>query len=213
MAVDPDREGPPGRLRPLAIGLGLWLCVWVPVILWSYGPQNFLWLCNVAQFVLLVGLWRGDRLLISSQAGTVVLVGLVWTPDFLLGLATGGELALMTAYMFNPDLPLLARVTSLYHIGLPVLVLVALRRCPYHRRGPWLQSALAAGVLPLTWLVTDPQRNINWLHAPAGLEVVWLSGPGLVLLALFLYPLLLFWPGHWLITALARTRLLRGGTH
>ncbi|MFV8834007.1 hypothetical protein [Aquisalimonas sp.] len=192
-------------VRRARLWFTVWMLFWVPVILWSYGPGNFLWTCNLAQFLILLALWTNNRLLLSSQVGTVVLVGVFWTPDFLLGLFTGGDLANFTEYMFNPELPLLARATSLFHIGIPVLALWLVYRVGYDGRGLWLQSALTVAVLLATWLLTDPERNVNWLQEPLGLEQVWLSQPAFVVVMMILYPVLLFWPGH-LLTRLVLSR-------
>lgn len=181
-----------------------WMVVWVPVVLWAYGPQNFLWLCNLAQFLVLYALWRGDRLLLSSQAGLVCIVGLAWTTDFLLALATGGRSAAFTAYMFDPVLPLPARAVSLYHVGLPIFMLWVLHRSGYDRRGPWLQTVIGAVTVAAGWLLTEPHRNINWVHAPFGIEQSWVPEPLYVAGLLVLYPVLLYVPGHWLVLAALR---------
>jgi hypothetical protein len=41
---------------PLAmrIGFTLWMLFWAPNMLLVQGPQNFLWLCNAAMFLILV---------------------------------------------------------------------------------------------------------------------------------------------------------------
>ncbi|WP_302503976.1 hypothetical protein [Geoalkalibacter halelectricus] len=187
-----------------ASGFTLWMLFWVPVVLWAYGPQNFLWLCNLSKFLLLYALWRGHRLIASSQAGLVCLVGVVWTLDFALGLASGGQLANFTAYMFNPDTPWLARSTSLYHSALPVLGFWLVWRLGYDRRGPWLQSIIGVPAVVGTWLWTEPERNVNWVFAPFGIEQVWLPEPLFVLCLVFAYPLLLYLPGHFLVLALLR---------
>lgn len=191
-------------LRRATLAYTAWMAVWVPLIFVSYGPENFLWTCNLAQFLILLALWTRNRLLLSSQVGTVLLVGVVWTPDFLLGLASGGAWASFTNYMFDPELALAARIASLYHIALPVFLIWLALRVGYDRRGPWLQSALGLVVLPLTWLLTDPERNINWLSEPLGIEQVWMPDAVFVLLMMVLYPLLLFWPGHWLTVGILR---------
>jgi hypothetical protein len=180
------------------------MAVWVPVVLWAHGPQNFLWLCNLAQFLILYALWRGDRLVLSSQAGLVCIVGLAWTTDFLLALATGGRSAAFTGYMFDPALPLPARAVSLYHVVLPVFMLWLLRRSGYDRRGPWLQTVIGALAVVAGWLLTEPHRNINWVHAPFGFEQSWLPEPLYVAVLLVLYPVLLYLPGHWLVRAVLR---------
>ncbi len=190
--------------RGVALAFTVWMLIWVPIVLWAYGPQNFLWLCNLAQFVLLYALWRGDSLAASSQAGVVVLVGFVWTLDFTAGLMSGGRLAVVTVYMFNPDLPLLARATSVYHIWLPVLTLWLVWRLGYDRRGPWLQSGIGAFALLGTLALTEPERNINWVWSPFGVEQVWAHDPVYVLLLLVVYPVVLYLPGHWLVKTVLR---------
>ncbi|MGD9388474.1 MAG: hypothetical protein PVI87_09655 [Gammaproteobacteria bacterium] len=190
--------------RSAAWAFSAWMGCWIPVVLWAYGPQNFLWICNIAQFMVLYAVWRGDRLVLSSQAGTVCVVGLVWGLDLLLGLATGGRTASFTAYMFDPQLPLAARIVSLYHVGLPLYVLWLLRRTGYDDRGPRLQVLVGGVAVVAGWLLTEPVRNVNWVHRPFGIEQAWLPEPVFVALLLVLYPALLFWPGHWLVRAALR---------
>lgn len=190
--------------RTVALIFTAWMLVWVPIIIWAYGLPNFLWLCNLAQFLLLYALWRGDTLVASSQAGIVTLVGLFWTGDFIVGLASGGRLTVFATYMFNPEIPLLARASSLYHIGLPILAIWLVRRIGYDRRGPWLQTGIAALALPSTWALTDPERNINWIFSPFGIEQIWLPEAAYVGLLLVLYPVLIFWPGHALVLGILR---------
>jgi hypothetical protein len=192
--------------RAAAWGFTAWMAAWVPIVLWAYGPQNFLWICNLAQFLVLWAVWRDDRLVLSSQAGTVCIVGLVWTLDLLLALATGGRTASFTAYMFNPELPLLARISSLYHVGLPVFVLWLLGRCGYDSRGVWLQCLLGGLAVLAGWRLTDPHRNINWVHQPFGVEQVWLPDLAFVTLLLVLFPLLIYLPGHYLVRAVLRRK-------
>jgi hypothetical protein len=106
--------------------------------------------------------------------------------------------------MFNPDLPLLGRLTSLYHIVLPPVLLWVLRHVGYDRRAPWALTGIAIPALTATWLWTDPERNINWLAAPMGIEQVWLPDAAFLGAMMVSYPLLLFWPGHGLVIVILR---------
>lgn len=185
----------------------LWMLFWVPVTLSAYGPQNFLWLCNFALFLILFALWTGNRLILSSQAGTTLLIGIVWTGEILLGLATQGRLALGTSYMWDLDIPLVARLASVYHLVVPLLVYQVLRRWGYDRRGPWLQSLFGAIAIVGARLLTAAEHNVNWVHQvpldppPAGISgVVWVG------LLLVLAPVLIYYPGHRIVLVLLRRR-------
>ena len=182
-----------------------WMVFWVPVVLWAYGPQNFFWLCNMAQFLVLYAVWTENRLILSSQAGVMTLVGAGWTLDFLIALPGGESLTGFTAFMFDEGNPLLARAASLYHVGLPPFLLWLVYRVGYDRRGPWLQCGIGAAGIIGGWLFTEPERNINWVHEVFGMEQTWLPEPVFVLLLLGLYPLILFFPGHGLVLLILRS--------
>jgi hypothetical protein len=174
------------------------------VVFEAHGLQNFLWFCDVANFVLLIGLWVESPLLISSQAVGVLLVQLFWALDFGLRLLTGDHPLGATAYMFDESRPLLLRAFSLYHLLVPAVLVWALVRLGYHRRGWLVQTALCWVVLPLTYAFAAPERNVNWLWRPFGIEQTWMA-PGLFFwVCFFAYPLVLFLPTHWLLMAWAR---------
>ena len=44
------------------------LAVLVPVYWYNYGPTNFLYFCDIALFVTLIGIWRESALLVSMAA-------------------------------------------------------------------------------------------------------------------------------------------------
>ena len=200
-----------GRLyRTIAIAFTLWMVFWVPVILMTYGPDNFLWLCNISQFLYLYALWTRNSLLASSQAGILCIVGTVWTADFALGLLTGGQTAVMTHYMWMEEIPLIARASSLYHLFLPPLAIWMVHTLGYDRRAPWVQTGIGSVALLLTALLTEPYRNINWLYAPFNIEQVWMPHWLYALLLLVAYPILLYWPGHAIVLGILR--LLRANT-
>lgn len=204
-------QGGRGRLEPLPLaarlGFTLWMVFWVPVVLSTQGPQNFWWLCNLAQFIVLYALWRPNRLLISSQAGTVAIVGLFWTLDFAIGLATGGDRAIITAYMFDAELPLLLKLTSTYHCWLPILVLWMCCRQGYDRRGVWLQCAIGTVAIVGAWLFGDPERNLNYTHRPFNIEQAWMPHELYIGVLCITTAVLIYLPGHWLATWILSRRV------
>jgi len=174
------------------------MAVYVPSYAFAYGFANFLFLCNLAVILVAVGIWTCSRLLLSSQAVGILLVGAVWTLDFASRLLTGSHLIGGTEYMWDPQWPLFTRLLSLYHVILPVLLMVVLRRIGYDRRGYLLQSAIAiVGVIVGRFF--GPVANINDAFVDPILKKTW-GGPvthiavvsgALVLVA---YPLT-----HWLL--------------
>jgi len=140
----------------------VWLAMWAPAYLFGWGWRNFLNLCDLAVVLTCVAIWRSDALLLSMQALATVLIGLLWTVDLAARLATGRDLFGWTAYMFDAGAPLPLRLLSLFHIALPVVILLGLRRTGYDRRALWAQSALAACVLAASRLFTNG-KNLNFV--------------------------------------------------
>ena len=183
----------------------VWVVFWVSVVLTNQGPQNFFWLCNMAQFIILYSIWRGDRLLLSSQAGVVCVVGVVWAIDFAVAIGLGGRSPTgFTAYMFDDDYSLLTRAVSFYHVGLPLFLIRLLPRVGYDDRGPWIQSAIGVVGILGAWFFTDPDRNVNVVYHPFGVELF--ETAELLWLAVLMvgYPVVLYFPGHFLVRALVR---------
>ena len=200
----PPAATPTGIPLWLKTAFSCWVLLWALSYWHLYGPYNYFWLCNVANFLILIGLWRESRLLLSAQCLAVLLIGIVWTLDvaaaFVTGGAEGTHLIGGTEYMFDPEIPLAGRLLSLYHSFLPLVALYGVYRVGYDRRGIALQTLITCVLLLATWLVVDPELNINWVHAPFGAEEQEMLPPLLYLLAVMVAtPLLVYLPSHFLI--------------
>jgi len=180
------------------------MAVWVPVYWIHNGADNFLWLCDTANFVVGAALWLESPLLHSSQATGVLLVQVFWAADFLARLLLGFHPIGGTEYMFDATSPLWLRGLSLFHLAMPPLLLWGIGRLGWDRRGWRLQTAFAWGLLPLTYFATDPADNINWVWRPFGLEQIWVPPPVYLTGCLIAYPLVLFFPTHLLLSWWAR---------
>jgi len=156
-------------LRWLAL---LWLAVYVPSYTMAYGLANFLFLCNLAVFLIAAGLWAGSALLLSSQAVGILVVSLVWTADFALRILTGTHWIGGTEYMWDPKWPLFPRALSLYHVATPFVLLHGLRRLGYDRRGYLLQCAIAVAGL-IAGRLLGPDANVNGAFADPMFKRAW----------------------------------------
>ena len=182
----------------------VWVLLWLPFYWSHYGPQNQLWMCDVAGIVLLFGLWLESPLLLSSQAVGVLIVQIVWSADFVGALLCGIHPVGGTEYMFDTSLPLLLRSMSLFHMAMPPLLIWCLLRTGYHPAGWVLQTLLIWVLLPITFVVTEPHLNINWLWQPFGVHQDYLPPAGVFALMMLAYPLVLFYPTHLVLRRLLR---------
>jgi hypothetical protein len=180
----------------------LWMAVWVPAYWIDLGAANFLWLCDLANFVVGLAIWLESPLLFASQALSVLLIQILWTIDFFTRLALGFHPIGGTEYMFDAAKPLFMRLLSLFHLWMPVLLVWAVWRLGYERRGLKLQTAIAWTVLPLS-LLPDPERNINWLHAPFEIPQTWVPTWVFLVICMAAHPLLVYLPTHLVLRRLA----------
>ena len=128
----------------LKIGWTLWLIVWIPVYWRQYGAQNFLFFCDIGNVLIGIGLWLESPLIFSWAACGLLLFQSLYTVDLAGALLTGHHLIGGTEYMFDPHLPLLIRLLSLFHVVSPPLLLWAIWKLGYDRSR--MEAADAHGV-------------------------------------------------------------------
>jgi hypothetical protein len=93
----------------------IFVCALVPIYWREYGPANFLWFSDIALLALVPALWLENALLVSMLAISVVFFEALWNLDFFFRLATGKPLIGLSAYMFDPRIPLFIRGLSCFH--------------------------------------------------------------------------------------------------
>ena len=183
----------------LKIGYTLFVCVVVPIYWRQYGPANFLWFSDIALLAMVPALWLENALLVSMMALSILFLELVWNADFWTRLVTGKSLVSLSAYMFDPNIPLFIRGLSLFHVALPILVVWLLYRLGYDRRALLWQTMAALVVMPISYLLTNPRENINWVYGlgekPQHIMPEWLF----VLSLMIGIPLLVYLPMHFLL--------------
>lgn len=205
----PGRPDVPARIGlPLWLKLAFsaWIVVWAPTYAFAIGPQNFFWLCNVANFLILAGLWTESRRLLSMQLLSVLLVGVGWTIDVGTAVVAGFHPIGGTEYMLDENVPLALRSLSLYHVILPVVAVYAVARLGYDRGALAWQSVLTWVMIPLSWFLTDAERNINWVHQPFNQTQDLLGPIAYLVVLMLLWPLVIYLPTHLLVLAVRRRR-------
>ncbi|MDH3419525.1 MAG: membrane-associated protein [Gammaproteobacteria bacterium] len=179
----------------------LFVFVLVPAYWLEYGPENFLWGSDIALLVTLLALWAESARLASMMAVAILLPELAWNIDFFWRLTFGVDVLSLpgTQYMFDPELPLLVRGLSLFHIALPALLVWLVYRLGYERRALIDQTVLAWAVLAATYLFTDPAANINWVRGFGREPQTWMAAPVYLVLLMIAIPLVVYLPTHLLL--------------
>lgn len=192
---------------PVKLAYTAFMAVLLPVYLSQYGPTNFLYFCDQALLLTLVGIWIESPLLISLCAVGILAPQLLWIVDFL-GTAIGVPITGMTGYMFDTSKPLLLRGLSSFHGWLPLLLVYLVLRLGYDRRALSIWTVLAVATLLVCYFLMPGPRpdagltpvNINYVHGFSDAAAqdwmpawAWLAG---MIVGL---PALLFLPTHLLL--------------
>jgi hypothetical protein len=186
-----------------AMCLPLWLkiawtvgvAVWVPLYWRQYGAQNFLYFCDLGNFFVLAALWMESRLIFSWQATGLLLFQTLYTLDLAGAVLTGRHFIGGSEYMFDPHLSLLVRLLSLFHVVMPPLLLWAIWRLGYDKRGWKYQTLLMWIVVPVNYF-WRPQYDVNWARGPLLREQHSVPGWIYLLAYLVVVPLAVYWPTH-----------------
>jgi len=186
----------------LKLGYTLMVTAIVPVYFVHYGPANFLWFSDIALIATAVALWAESRLLASMMAVAVLLPELLWNISFFSRLLVRVRVSPLADYMFDRAIPLWIRALSLFHIPMPLVLLWMVHTLGYDARALPAQTALAWVVFPVTYAVTDPKENINWVFGPGGQPQRRLPPRLYLLLVLLVFPLIVYVPTHVLLTTL-----------
>ena len=186
----------------LKIVYTLFLCVLVPVYWTHWGPRNFLWFSDIALLTTGAALWLESSLLASMMLLAVGLPELAWNVDFFTRLLSRRQVFGLSQYMFDRTKPRYLRGLSLFHVALPLLLVWLVHQLGYDRRALAFQTLLTWIVLPVTYWLTDPAENVNWVHGPGSRPQRWMSPRLYLVLLLVLFPLVLYGPVHLVLLTL-----------
>lgn len=184
----------------------LFVCVLVPVYWVKNGPANFLWGSDISLIVVTFALWFEKSLPASMMAVGTLLIDIAWSVDYVARLLYGVDVFPIggTRYMFDADTEIWLRGLSLFHVFLPIVVLYVLYRLGYDRRALRWEILLAWLVLPLSYVIGGPERNINFVWGFGQEPQTWMPGPAFLGMLMVLFPVLVFYPTHLLLGRLFR---------
>jgi hypothetical protein len=191
----------------LKLAYTAFMAVMIPVYWHYYGPTNFLYFCDAALILTLIGIWPENALLISMCAVGILVVQIYWAFDVTLN-AAGYSLTGMTDYMFDPSHSLFLRLLSLFHGWLPFLLLYLVWRTGYDQRAFWSWTALAWVLLLVCFFLMPPPTpnpgltpvNINYVRGISDYAAqTWMPAYAWLAMLLIGLPLIVFAPTHYLL--------------
>jgi hypothetical protein len=176
----------------------LWtVCViaWIPLYWRQYGPQNFLFFCDLGNLFITAGLWMDSALIFSWQASGLLLFQTLFIIDLAGTFLSGRHWIGGTEYMFDPHIPLSIRLLSLFHVVTPPLLLWAIIRLGYDGRGWKFQTLTAWIVVPINYF-WRPEYDVNWARGPFFREQHVVPGLTYLLAYLIVVPVSIYYPTH-----------------
>ena len=193
----------------LKIAYSAFLAVMVPTYWREYGPTNFLYFCDAALFLTLGAIWFESALFASIAAAGILLPQFIWVLDFAVHFA-GLKLTGFSDYMFDTKLSGFTRGLSLFHGWLPFLLLYAVWRLGYDRRGlvAWVALAWALILISYFWMpppgtvLANPKQpvNINYVYGFSDkASQTWMPAWAWLLTMMLGLPFLVWWPTHLML--------------
>ncbi len=127
-------------------------------------PDQLLWLSDVAMLCAAVGLLLRNRLILTAQFVGILAYHLVWLLDLAAFLVVGRMPIKAATYMVDGSLSLAEMTLSLFqHAYLIPATGWAILRLGASRKGWVFQAGQSAVVFTLTYLLTNPAHNVNWM--------------------------------------------------
>ena len=125
------------------------------VVLETLRRTKFSMVLRSGKFFHSAGIVAGERLIFSWQATGLLVFQTLYAIDLVWALVSGGHVTGGTEYMFDVQVPLFLRLMSLFHIVTPPLLLWAIWKLGYDKRG-WKYQTLTA------WIVSSHLLFLVW---------------------------------------------------
>ena len=172
--------------------------VWAPLYWRQYGAQNFLFFCDIGNVLIGVGLWLESPLICSWAACGLLVFQTLYVVDLAGAVVSGRHLIGGTEYMFDPHLSVAIRLLSLFHVVTPPLLVWAIWRLGYDRRGWKFQTVMMWVVVTVNFF-WRPEMDVNWARGLFFREQRWVPSWVYLLLYFVLVPAVVYWPTHRLL--------------
>ncbi len=139
---------------------------WMVLQMREYGPFNVLWSCNAAFLVGVVGYAIRNRLMFDCAMVLLFIPCVAWSIDLAGGELFGFWLFGGTHYMLDHSISPVLRFLSLYHVFVPLVVLVY--ACQHRLRYDVLAYAVGLWIVVLCLSIVQSADNLNFVNGKNG---------------------------------------------
>jgi hypothetical protein len=147
----------------------------------------------------LPAIWLESALISGMMTVGIFLPELAWNIDFLWRLLTRKKLFGISDYMFDNTKPAYLRWLSLFHVPLPFVMIYLVYQLGYDEMSLPAMVILSWIILIITYIVSDPSENINWVFGPGKNPQKKLHALLYLLIVLIVFPLFIFIPTHFML--------------
>lgn len=185
-----------------SVGIPLWFKIFFTVFsivillmnIFVYSWTNVFWFSHTAVFLMLFALWT-ESSLIGSMAGVGILFfHIFWSALFFIQLLTGLRIGALN-YMFDSSTPMFLRAVSLFHVGMPPLIIWFINNKGYDPRALKYQTGLGVVLIFFSYLLSSLEANINWVFGPVKPQNA-VPQPLYFLIEIVMIPALVYLPTH-----------------
>ena len=180
-----------------------------------YNAGNLLWFCDVALLLTALGFLLRSAVLIAAQLSAIVVFHFAWHLDYWLFLLFGYSLTGATGYMFYPGLTLTEKSLSFFsHAFVVPAAVYGVYTLGVPRKAWLLQWAQTAALFSMTYALTRPGENINWMFGTGifGLSPATISPAFYYALMIVVPPFLIYLPTNRLMERLVGKSKIEDGT-
>jgi len=167
-----------------------------------YNVGPLLWFCDIALLMTAIGLFLRSGLILTAQLTALLIFHFGWNLDFGLYLFWGHSLIGSTAYMFYHDLTLYEKCLSFFsHVFVIPAAFYGIIILGVSRKAWIFQWGQTLVLFLLTYLITRPEENINWMFGNELLSIK----PDMItpilyyVLMIVIPPVFVYWPTNILI--------------
>lgn len=188
------------------IYISYWLLDFSKNAVLTHDYSWLLWYSSAGFLMTGIALIVQNTKLIYSMFCALFVVETVWIVDLFYVIFTHRTLIGFTKYMLSPSFHVNDLFFTLYHALIPIGLLIAILQTKKTYKYGWVGAMIfATSLAALTYLLTDPNSQVNCIHTANQCNTVFsflyrIENPYRIIIALIGLTIFVFVPTNYLLT-------------